>query len=78
MSTPPKIENAPKYAALRLAWEAHLLCKDMEKKAWSKAVVGAMATDAIRRHIRFILRMGNGLPWSSVLSRRNVRKPVRS
>ena len=27
---------------------------------------------------RFIRRIGNGLPWSSVLSRRNVRKPIRS
>ena len=25
---------------------------------------------------RFILSMGNGFPWSSVLSRRNVRNPI--
>lgn len=27
---------------------------------------------------RFILRIGNGLPWSSALSRRNTRNPIRS
>lgn len=29
-------------------------------------------------HRRFILRIGKGLPWSSVLSRRNVRNPILS